>query len=52
MLGSRKGEVKNMHNHGYGRVPHEFRVPSRGLIGLRSQLLTASRGTIAHELAV
>ena len=45
-LGSRKGEVANMHNHGYGRVRIEFRVPSRGLIGLRSQLLTDTRGTI------
>ena len=45
-LGSRKGEVTNMHNHGYGRVRVEFRVPSRGLIGLRSQLLTDTRGTI------
>jgi GTP-binding protein len=35
-----------MHNHGYGRVRIEFRVPSRGLIGLRSQLLTDTRGTI------
>jgi GTP-binding protein len=45
-LGGRKGEVANMHNHGYGRVRLEFRVPSRGLIGLRSQLLTDTRGTI------
>ena len=45
-LGSRKAEVSNMHNHGYGRVRIEFRVPSRGLIGLRSQLLTDTRGTI------
>jgi GTP-binding protein len=45
-LGSRKGEITNMHNHGYGRVRIEFRVPSRGLIGLRSQLLTDTRGTI------
>jgi GTP-binding protein len=45
-LGSRKSEVRNMHNHGYGRVRIEFRVPSRGLIGLRSQLLTDTRGTI------
>jgi GTP-binding protein len=45
-LGSRKAEVTNMHNHGYGRVRIEFRVPSRGLIGLRSQLLTDTRGTI------
>ncbi len=45
-LGVRKGEVLNMHNHGYGRVRTEFRVPSRGLIGLRGQLLTDTRGTI------
>jgi len=45
-LGARKGEVTNMHNHGYGRVRIEFRVPSRGLIGLRSELLTDTRGTI------
>ena len=45
-LGSRRGEMVNMHNHGYGRVRIEFCVPSRGLIGLRSQLLTDTRGTI------
>jgi GTP-binding protein len=45
-LGIRKGEITKMHNHGYGRVRIEFRVPSRGLIGLRSQLLTDTRGTI------
>jgi len=45
-LGTRKAEVVSMHNHGYGRVRMEFRVPSRGLIGLRSQLLTDTRGTI------
>ena len=45
-LGSRKSQVLNMHNHGYGRVRIEFRVPSRGLIGLRGQLLTDTRGTI------
>src|SRR5205809_2269733 len=45
-LGVRKGEMTNMHNHGYGRVRIEFRIPSRGLVGLRSQLLTDTRGTI------
>jgi len=45
-IGSRKGEMLNMHNHGYGRVRLEFKVPSRGLIGLRSQLLTDTRGTM------
>jgi GTP-binding protein len=45
-LGARKGQMDKMHNHGYGRVRLEFRVPSRGLIGLRSELLTDTRGTI------
>ena len=44
-LGSRKGQVVKMHNHGYGRVRLEFEVPSRGLIGIRSELLTDTRGT-------
>jgi len=43
-LGPRKGEMVKMHGH--GRVRLEFRVPSRGLIGLRSELLTETRGTI------
>ena len=38
-LGTRKGEVANMHNHGYGRVRIEFRVPSRGLIGCAASCL-------------
>ncbi|HTK96104.1 MAG TPA: translational GTPase TypA [Terriglobales bacterium] len=45
-LGMRKAEMQKMHNHGFGRVRMEFRVPSRGLIGLRSELLTDTRGTI------
>jgi GTP-binding protein len=45
-LGPRKGEMTKMHNHGSGRVRLEFRVPSRGLIGLRSEMLTETRGTI------
>ena len=45
-LGRRKSQMSKMHNHGYGRVRLEFRVPSRGLIGLRSELLTDTRGTI------
>jgi GTP-binding protein len=45
-LGPRKGEMTKMHNHGSGRVRMEFRVPSRGLIGLRSEMLTETRGTI------
>ena len=38
--------MTKMHNHGSGRVRMEFRVPSRGLIGLRSEMLTETRGTI------
>jgi GTP-binding protein len=45
-LGPRRGEMLKMHNHGYGRQRLEFRVPSRGLIGLRSEMLTETRGTI------
>jgi len=45
-LGPRKGEMTRMRNHGSGRVRMEFRVPSRGVIGLRSEMLTDTRGTI------
>src|SRR6185295_10620496 len=44
-LGTRRGTVMNMINHGSGRVRLEFRVPTRGLIGFRSQFLTDTRGT-------
>ena len=44
-LGSRKGKMNKMINHGSGRVRLEFHVPSRGLIGLRSEILTDTRGT-------
>jgi len=44
-LGSRKGKMIKMVNHGSGRVRLEFHIPSRGLIGLRSEILTDSRGT-------
>jgi len=44
-LGTRKGKMTKMVNHGSGRVRLEFHVPSRGLIGLRSELLTDTRGT-------
>jgi GTP-binding protein len=44
-LGSRKGKMTKMVNHGSGRVRLEFHVPSRGLIGLRSEVLTDTRGT-------
>jgi GTP-binding protein len=44
-IGGRKGRMTNMVNHGTGRVRLEFRIPSRGLIGFRSQFLTDTRGT-------
>ena len=43
-LGSRKGRMINMINHGFGRVRLEFIVPSRGLIGYRSEFKTDTRG--------
>jgi GTP-binding protein len=45
-LGQRKGQMLKMHNHGSGRVRIEFTIPSRGMIGLRSELLTDTRGTV------
>ena len=44
-LGARKGKMNKMVNHGSGRVRLEFHIPSRGLIGLRSEILTDTRGT-------
>ncbi len=44
-VGIRRGRMQKMQNNGYGRVRLEFRIPSRGLIGFRSQFLTDTRGT-------
>jgi GTP-binding protein len=44
-MGTRKGKMTKMINHGSGRVRLEFHVPSRGLIGLRSEMLTDTKGT-------
>jgi GTP-binding protein len=50
-IGSRRGEMIKMSNHGSGRVRLDFKIPSRGLIGLRSQLLTDTRGTaLIHSI--
>ena len=50
-LGTRRGEMVKMVNHHSGRVRMEFRIPSRGLIGLRGQLLTDTRGTsLIHSM--
>jgi GTP-binding protein len=48
--GIRRGVMTKMVNHGSGRTRLEFRIPARGLIGFRSQLLTETRGTgIMHH---
>lgn len=43
-LGSRKAEMVNMINQGTGNVRLEFLIPSRGLIGYRTEFLTMTRG--------
>ena len=43
-LSERKGRMTNLQNHGSGRVNLEFSIPSRGLIGFRSQFLTDTQG--------
>lgn len=51
LMGVRKGRMDNMSNHGSGWVRMEFVVPSRGLIGFRTEFLTSTRGTgIAHSI--
>jgi GTP-binding protein len=50
-IGVRRGRMMKMVNHGGGRVRLEYRVPSRGLIGFRTEFLTDTRGTgIMHHL--
>jgi GTP-binding protein len=44
-IGPRKGLMTKMVNHGTGRVRLEYRIPSRGLIGYRTEFLTDTRGT-------
>ncbi|MEY9953125.1 translational GTPase TypA [Leifsonia sp. EB34] len=52
LLAARKGRMENMANHGTGWVRMEFIVPSRGLIGFRTEFLTISRGTgIANAIS-
>jgi GTP-binding protein len=43
-MGRRKGKMSKMVNHGSGRVRLEFMVPSRGLIGMRGEMLTDTKG--------
>jgi len=52
LLAARKGRMDNMSNHGTGWVRMEFIVPSRGLIGFRTEFLTITRGTgIANAIS-
>jgi len=44
-VGSRKGRMTRMVNHGTGRVRLDFRIPSRGLLGFRTEFLSETRGT-------
>jgi GTP-binding protein len=45
LMAARKGRMVNMSNHGTGWVRMEFKVPSRGLIGFRTEFLTTTKGT-------
>ncbi len=52
LLAARRGRMEGMTNHGTGWVRMEFLVPSRGLIGFRTEFLTTTRGTgIANAIA-
>jgi len=44
LLGERRGKMVKMVNHGSGRVRMEWRLPSRGLVGIRTRFLTETRG--------
>jgi len=44
-LSIRKGRMINLQNNGFGRVTLDFKIPSRGLIGFRSQFLTDTKGS-------
>ena len=52
MMGTRRGRMETMTNHGTGWVRLEFIVPARGLIGFRTEFLTETRGTgMMHHVA-
>ncbi|MEE4543440.1 translational GTPase TypA [Streptomyces sp. V4-01] len=51
LMAARKGRMETMTNHGSGWIRMEWIVPSRGLIGFRTEFLTQTRGTgIAHSI--
>ncbi|MDR1806960.1 MAG: translational GTPase TypA [Propionibacteriaceae bacterium] len=45
LVGLRKGRLEQMVNHGTGWVRIEYTIPARGLIGIRTEFLTETRGT-------
>ncbi|MFB8145115.1 translational GTPase TypA [Microbacterium sp. NPDC056003] len=52
LMAARKGRMETMTNHGTGWVRMEFVVPSRGLIGFRTEFLSTTRGTgIANAIS-
>ncbi|MDJ1370553.1 translational GTPase TypA [Gulosibacter molinativorax] len=52
LMAARKARLDGMENHGSGWVRMEYTVPSRGLIGFRSEFMTLTRGTgIVNSLA-
>jgi GTP-binding protein len=52
LMAARKGRMKNMINHSTGWVRMEFLIPSRGLIGFRTEFLTTTKGTgIANAIS-
>ncbi len=49
-IGGRRGRMTKMVNHGAGRVRVEFRIPSRGVVGFRTEFLSDTKGTgILHQ---
>ena len=51
LLAGRKGRLEQMVNHSTGWVRMDYLVPARGLIGLRTEFLTETRGTgILHHV--
>ena len=44
-LGERRGELRNIGSDGRGRTQLEYLIPTRGLIGFRSEFLTSTSGT-------
>jgi GTP-binding protein len=51
LLAARKGQMQGVQNHGDTWVRMTYTIPTRGLIGIRTQMLTETRGTaVLHQL--